>query len=94
MKNVDLCVLKLLKSLPKAAYSWSDLSLASHRSIWGKNSQKLVNITNPTVNAPETTFGIRHVAGRALFNAISTVKHSPCRTKNHVISHVGRTRPK
>lgn len=49
--------------------------------------------TNPTVNGPDTNLGNRHLAVRALLNAISTVRKIPCRTKNHVIQKVGCNLP-
>jgi len=42
-----------------------------------KNNQKQVAKTNPAVKNPDTNLGNCHLAVKHLFNAISTVKHTP-----------------
>ncbi|OMO83644.1 hypothetical protein CCACVL1_11309 [Corchorus capsularis] len=58
----------------------------------GKNNQTPVNPTNAKANGPETARCNRHLTGTAFFTTTSTATATPCRTKNHVTSHVGYTR--
>lgn len=60
----------------------------------GKNNQPPVTATNPTVSGPETILCNLHPPARAFFAATSTTTQKPCKTKNHVTSHVGLARDK
>ena len=85
--------LRFLTTASKAAYSSKAILSMRHRMNSGRNSQKQVTATNPTVNGPDTNLGNRHLAVSVFFNAISTVKHDPWSTKNHVILNVGSNLP-
>lgn len=85
---------RFLTNTPKAAYSSNALTSTQQRMNSGRNSEKQVTATNPRVKGPDTSLGNRYLAvASAFFNAISSVKHNPWRTKNHVILNVGPNLP-
>ncbi|KAK7819964.1 hypothetical protein CFP56_039441 [Quercus suber] len=69
-----------------------------HHSSWDPcnyaNNQKPVIATNITVNGPEIARCNCHFLVAAFFTTISIAVHTPCRTENHVTSHVGCTHEK
>lgn len=58
----------------------------------GKNSQKLVATTKPTVSGTDAAQCSRHRPENTDLTPTSTTKHTPCSTKKDVISHDGLTR--
>ncbi|KDP29753.1 hypothetical protein JCGZ_18688 [Jatropha curcas] len=82
------------RNLTKAAYSTDDLSKALQRCNDGKNSQKPVIVTNPTVKGPEINGDNCYLPETAFFKATSIARHNPWRRKKDVSSHVGFLRPR